>query len=68
MIANDGGADGVACDVDGGTNHIEDTVNTHNEGNAFYWVKTFQYATSGMCIEEFNRYQIKAIPHNSLAA
>ena len=22
-------------------------------------VKTFQYATSGMCIEEFNRYQIK---------
>ena len=31
-------------------------------------VKTFQYATSGMCIEEFNRYQIKAIPHNSLAA
>ena len=22
-------------------------------------VKTFQYATFGMCIEEFNRYQIK---------
>ena len=22
-------------------------------------VKTFQYATSGMCIEEFNRYQLK---------
>ena len=22
-------------------------------------VKTFRYATSGMCIEEFNRYQIK---------
>ena len=41
-------ADSIACDVDGGTQHIENTVDTHDKSDTLRWQSDgIQYHSQG---------------------
>ena len=48
LMADNRCADSIACDVDGGTQHIENTVDTHDKSDTLRWQSDgIQYHSQG---------------------
>ena len=59
LMADNRCADSIACDVDGGTQHIENTVDTHDKSDTLRWQSDgIQYHSQGNKAEDVYKRQL----------